>query len=140
MGWVYNSSDNYPTNENFIPLPEKDMAQPYPTSLWRIIGDKVYHLLYPSLPEKSMVSPYPNALWRIENNSYPFALVAPEPSLLGAFANATHLHKISIPKSVKKIGTNAFTNTQLSQVTIASDCEYYDTSFPTGCVITFYPD
>lgn len=57
---------------------------------------------------------------------------------VGAFANCTSLRRVSIPPTVKKIGDYAFYNTQISAVTIASDCEYADTSFPEGCVITYY--
>lgn len=57
---------------------------------------------------------------------------------LGAFCDARVLSKITIPRSVKKIGRFAFTNTQLTEVTIAEDCEYYDTSFPEGCIINRY--
>lgn len=62
-----------------------------------------------------------------------------ETDLLGTFANAKDLQGVSIPKSVKKIGRYSFANTQLKSVTIAKDCEYYDTSFPKGCKINFYP-
>ena len=62
----------------------------------------------------------------------------PELPILGAFCNARNLTKIEIPATVKKIGRYAFTNTQLNSVTIASDCTYYDTSFPVGCVINTY--
>lgn len=62
----------------------------------------------------------------------------PDIPVLGAFCNARNLTKIEIPATVKKIGRYAFTNTLLSEVTIASDCDYYDTSFPAGCVVRFY--
>ena len=57
---------------------------------------------------------------------------------VGAFANATNLTYVRIPPTVKKIGRYSFRNTKLTSVTIASDCEYYDTSFPDGCQIKFY--
>lgn len=59
---------------------------------------------------------------------------------LGAFCNDSSLSIISIPRSVKKIGRFAFRNTSLTSVMIAQDCDYYDTSFPAGCVVNFYPD
>lgn len=59
----------------------------------------------------------------------------PEVPILGAFCNAYGLGKVFIPTSVKKIGPYAFRNTQLTSVTIASDCTYYPTSFPDGCII-----
>lgn len=56
----------------------------------------------------------------------------------GAFYNATSLSQITIPKSVKYIGTYAFQGTNLTSVTIANDCTYSATSFPSGCTIKFY--
>lgn len=57
---------------------------------------------------------------------------------LGAFAGSGSLVRVTIPPTVKKIGRYAFRNTQLQKVKIASDCTYYDTSFPRGCVIEHY--
>ena len=57
---------------------------------------------------------------------------------LGAFCNARMLAMVTIPESVKYIGRFAFRNTQLQSVKIASDCVYFDTSFPDGCVIETY--
>ncbi len=81
--------------------------------------------------------------WKIDskrNDGLPFPTLSPEPLALGAFANAVNLVEVSIPRSVKKIGRESFRNTQLTSVTIASDCTYYPTSFPQGCTVNFYPD
>jgi hypothetical protein len=56
----------------------------------------------------------------------------------GAFYNTTNLIEVRIPETVKSIGRFAFANTKLKKVKIASDCEYYDTSFPRDCEIEFY--
>lgn len=56
----------------------------------------------------------------------------------GAFANSINLKKIVIPQSVKFIGENAFRNTALSSVKIASDCVYSQESFPENCKVEFY--
>ncbi len=56
----------------------------------------------------------------------------------GAFYNATNLIEVQIPETVKSIGRFAFANTNLNKVKIASDCVYYDTSFPRDCEIEFY--
>lgn len=90
----------------------------------------------PLLPQ--MEQPYPYALWRIEEE-LTNKLMPPKVDV-GAFANATQLRKVSIPKSVKKIGRYAFRHTKLTSVTIARDCEYYPTSFPDNCTVKFYPD
>lgn len=57
---------------------------------------------------------------------------------IGAFVNCEDLVTVTIPPDVKYIDYYSFWNTGLSSVTIASDCVYYDTSFPTGCIINFY--
>ena len=94
----------------------------------------------PSIPY-ALDAPYPDICWYLNNtgndiinNNYR------ECEALGAFANATQLKRVEIPRSVKSIGAEAFRNTLLTSVTIASDCTYSSTSFPEGCVINFYPD
>lgn len=57
---------------------------------------------------------------------------------VGAFVNCTLLTSVVIPPSVKYIDYYSFWNTGLTEVTIASDCVYYPTSFPSGCTINFY--
>lgn len=58
----------------------------------------------------------------------------------GAFKNCINLQSIDIPRSVKHLGRYTFSNTSLKEVTISRDCEYYPTTFPTGCVINFYDE
>ncbi len=112
MSW-YMGADGYPTNDQF-----------------------------PELPTVAMAKPYPKALFRTDlqtNNGYPFHELLPEVPLLGAFANANNLSLVRIPNTVKSIGENSFTFTKLTSVQIASDCEYYDTSFPEGCIVKRTP-
>lgn len=106
---------------------------------WYIDGSG--ELTNDKLPNSSspMTLPYPYSVWRETDNEVSNELM-PEVCGVGAFANATQLRKISIPRSVKKIGEYAFRNTQLSSVVISQDCEYYPTSFPDNCIIYFYPD
>lgn len=83
--------------------------------------------------------PYPDFIMRCYpelNDGYPCIKRKEEPS--GAFMNARNLEYAYIPRSCKKIGEWAFTNTKLRRVKIADDCEYYPTSFPPGCEIEFY--
>lgn len=61
-------------------------------------------------------------------------------TFFGAFSNVSTLIKAKIPRSVKYIADYAFWNTSLIGVRIASDCQYFEHSFPTDCVIEFYPD
>ena len=113
MSWIMDEN-SYPTNTDFVDMPSAAMATPYPHALWRIsVG---------------------------VNDGLPYNGLLAEVPYFGAFANATDLTVVRIPPSVKKIGRESFRGTQLRSVTIASDCEYYDTSFPTGCEINFYPD
>lgn len=113
MAWII-GEDGFPTNTDFIAVPEKAMQRPFPDALWRIDSGV--------------------------NEETPYNKIMPERVELGAFANAIQLKNVVIPKSCKRIGHEAFRNTQLTSVTIARDCVYYDTSFPDGCVINFYPD
>lgn len=86
-----------------------------------------------------MIEPYPSQYWRLVDNKLSTDLTI-DGGYIGAFANCINLMNVSVPPTVKKIGKYAFYNTQLTSVTIASDCVYYDTSFPDGCVVNFYPD
>ena len=107
---------------------------------WEVGDDGLpYNELSANPISNVMESPYPQGLWRIESGEITTGLL-PQADELGAFANAVNLTQVSIPRSCKKIGRYAFANTQLTSVTIASDCDYYDTSFPAGCVVNFYPD
>lgn len=109
------------------------------TPTWYI--DESGELTNDKLPNSSspMTLPYPYSVWRETDNEVSNELI-PDVRGVGAFANATQLRKISIPRSVKKIGEYAFRNTQLSSVVISQDCEYYPTSFPDNCTVRFYPE
>lgn len=56
----------------------------------------------------------------------------------GAFRGCSNLRTVTIPRSVKYIDYYAFWGTGLTEVTIAQDCVYQSSSFPTGCVINRY--
>lgn len=78
----------------------------------------------PDIPQRPFVNDSPNKMWKIQsgrNNGMPITGLMPDRPLLGAFANATQLSQVSIPKSVKRIGEESFRNTQLTSVTIARD-------------------
>ena len=93
------------------------------------------------IPENAFTKPFPSSLWRIDqnvNDGLPYHEILESVYDLGAFANAVNLRKVSIPKTVKKIGRYSFKNTKLKSVKIAKDCIYYPTSFPENCKIEFY--
>ena len=49
-----------------------------------------------------------------------------------------NLTSVKIPESVKYIDYLSFYDTGLTEVTIANDCVYQDSSFPAGCTINYY--
>lgn len=117
-----------------IAFPELLEFNDAPNSLWRIKDNLPYKTVFPDLLK---INDAPNCIWRV-GNDIPYKVMFPELSEMGAFCHATNLKKVKIPRSVKKIGRFAFTYTQIKEVTISSDCEYYDTSFPKDCEIKFY--
>lgn len=134
--------DGIPTNDRFIESVDKAITQPYPEGMWRIRSDKLFpwNNLFLDEVDKAIAEPYPKGVWRVTDTGILTQELLTEKIDFGAFANAHNLRQVSIPKSCKKIGRYAFRNTQLSSVTIARDCVYYNTSFPEGCVVNFYPD
>lgn len=143
--WVLNLAENPPDIYNST-LPRtlhNAMEQPYPNIFWYVnqVGNDVTHSGETEPHSPCFTNPYPYVFWYINQARNDVTHSGElECQILGAFANATQLQRISIPKSVKYIGTEAFRNTQLTSVTIASDCTYFPTSFPDGCVVNFYPD
>lgn len=106
---------------------------------WVIQNNALTNTDFISLPSTPFVGDSPYTMWRVVDGELTTPLMI-EREALGAFANATSLERVSIPKTVKYIGAEAFRNTLLTSVTIASDCTYFPTSFPDGCVVNFYPD
>ena len=98
-------------------------------------------LTHSSLPEPitSVISePYPPFWWYVSNGRFTHTGL-PSPQGTGAFYGCSELEKVYIPESVKSIGEFAFAGTALTCVTIASDCIYSTSSFPSGCTVNFYP-
>ena len=95
------------------------------------------------LKGSQMIQPYPDSWWRKEagyNDGYPFNRLMPDiPRTAGAFEDAA-LERVRIPNSTKTIGELAFSGTALRHVRIAADATYSETSFPSGCIVTRYPD
>lgn len=87
------------------------------------------------MPQAEIVS---DCVWKVNGNTLRTGIL-PDDMQAGAFANANHLKKVTIPESVEYIGEFAFRNTLLSDVKISMDCVYFPTSFPDGCDVNFYP-
>lgn len=104
---------------------------------WYIADGEITNEYFIDMPTRAMAEPYPRALWRITDDYLLNDLLIPN-SYLGAFAHATDLQSISIPKSCKYLGNESFIESGLTSVTIASDCEYSTNTFPPQCTINFY--
>lgn len=102
---------------------------------WEITNGQITNGNFIPMPE--LYDTQPDVLWRIEDNNL-FNKLAPQTTNFGAFAHATRLQGISIPKSCKYLGEESFTESGLTSVTIASDCEYSTNTFPPQCVVNFY--
>lgn len=57
-----------------------------------------------------------------------------------SFKATSSLANVTIPKTIKNIGAEAFAGTRLTAVTIAKDCKYVKSAFPSGCTINYYDD
>mgnify|MGYP004677839461 CR=1 FL=1 len=57
-----------------------------------------------------------------------------------SFKSTSSLTNVTIPKTIKNIGAEAFAVTQLTAVSIAQDCKYVKSAFPSGCTINYYDD
>lgn len=88
--------------------------------------------LSPELMEK--VTIHTDELWKFTNDGIkPFGYAD---DYVGAFTNCSTLNTITIPNTVTSLGKYAFNSSTLSQVTLPTNCTYYDTTFPKGCIIT----
>lgn len=126
----------YITTTGYSPAPDMSNVK----FIWSIISG-----VYESLPyiTASGVASVPDMtdvkfIWaQTRNNNFDLLYIEYMENI-GAFTNCTDLTSVTIPASVKYIDYYSFWNTGLTSVTIASDCKYYPTSFPSGCTINFY--
>lgn len=80
--------------------------------------------------------PYPSFLWIMGddiNHGYPNICDMPNKTM-GSFNN-TGIEDVEIGRNVSKIGEYAFEKTELTEVRVPQNCEYYSTSFPKDCNI-----
>lgn len=122
--------DNELTNTGFNNIPEL-FETSAPDALWTVENEVLTQPFKVQVPELFETSA-PAAMWRVEGNEG-LTIGTPYPPELGAFCHASRLKKAIIPSSCKKIGRYAFRYTQLRNVNLAADCEYWSTSFPPGC-------
>ena len=144
--WQLSSSSTLYT----IMLPEEvtgDVLEPpYPASLWYLDENNLIQnaMLNKYNAPTNWSMPYPISLWWYDNTTVDYnrlrELIVPEEPIIGAYSQCPNLVSVQIPRSVKKIGRYSFADTSLTQVTIARDCTYFSTSFPSGCQINFYDD
>lgn len=82
MAWIM-GEDGFPTNTDFIAVPEKAMQRPFPDALWRIDADV--------------------------NDGFPYNKLIPgmlpEPPS-GAFMDAHGLEQVYIPTTCRRIGSS----------------------------------
>ena len=104
---------------------------------WYIESGRLTHSDLPEPIADVMTEPFPPGWWYMGSGSLTHTAL-PTGLKTGAFCGCTDLRQVNIPESVKSIGEFAFAGTALRSVRIASDCTYYPTSFPEGCVITHY--
>ena len=123
-----------------LPFPSEHlMTNPYPPFWWYIDNNRLTTSILPSPINYYMNIPYPPFWWYVDNNKLKSGIL-PSVAKMGAFYNCINLQTATISKNVKYIGDFAFNDTELTEVTIASDCTYKDTSFPDDCTINTYPD
>lgn len=137
MAW-YMGTDGYPTNSYLQDVSQPPITKPVPNSMWSCEdGNYPKNGFLQPIVGNSVNKPYPNAMWGIKEDYPACGFHNPIP-MLGAFGHSTSLKSIKIPKTVKSIGPNTFTYSNIQNVTISEDCVYEDTTFPPGCTIKFY--
>jgi hypothetical protein len=136
----YPSFDNLPSVED-IPF----QVAPYPRMIPQLVSDK--NTGYPSFSGllsieniPTQVAPFPKMITTAGDINYDQGyptLRRDEPNF-GAFSNIPTLEKITIPQTVKYIADYVFYNTALLEVKIARDCVFFEHTFPSDCVISYY--
>jgi hypothetical protein len=130
---LFSIDNSYPYYEGLKLI--KVFEEPKPMGIFQIDGG--YPFLEGHKLIKILEKPYPLGVPIIEKGKYP-RYDDLNQIQMGAFCYATNLKEAIIPESVKYIGEFAFRHTQLKEVTIASDCKFYSTSFPDDCRVKFY--
>ena len=127
------------TLENMPELLTQVGTAPYPPWWWVITDGEYDNSIAGQVSRQIGTAPYPPWWWYKTDNDEYFSGFMIEFKHYGAL-NYTPVETATIPKSLKNIDAFTFENTQITEVTIASDCTYTNTSFPEGIQINTYPD
>ena len=140
--WYVNQTEDDVNHLGELDYHSPCFEPPYPSVFWNVnqTEDDVNHLGELDYHSPCLTQPYPRIFWFtnymeddvIHNAEHDY-------ERMGACYRCTNLTNMTIPKSVKNIGPNMATNSQLTSVTIASDCDYSSSSFPVNCTVNFYP-
>ena len=131
MSWIIQGNQRVNTEDTFD-MPQSEVVS---ECVWKVNGNTLRTGILPDdMSQAKMTSP---CSWKINENTLRTGIL-PDDMLVGAFANANHLKKVTIPESVSYIGNSAFKNTALSSVKISADCTYGSESFPENCNVEFY--
>ena len=131
MSWIIQGNQLVNT-ENTFDMPQSEVVS---ECVWKVNGNTLRTGILPDdMSQAKMTSP---CSWKVNGNTLRTGIL-PDDMLVGAFANANHLKKVTIPESVSYIGNSAFKNTSLSSVKISADCTYGSESFPENCNVESY--
>lgn len=154
MSW-YLDTDNRLNHADLATEGNAGFVSPYPYTFWNYISDTDKTLTlnresatppfiimrYAIVDEEAnrndnqmLTYPYPASFWYLDSNNKLNLALLPDAIERGAFYKST-ISEVVIPSSVKSIGAYSFSETNLTEVTLADDCTYYSTSFPPGCVV-----
>lgn len=138
--WYVSTNPNDVRRLNTLEVHYPCFEEPFPLPLWFVTTDPDdVRNATTREPHFCFDHPFPYILWFVpesEDDVTHDAFFTCEG--IGAFRDCANLSYIYIPPTVKEIGSEAFELTRLSEVTIASDCDYKDDSFPPNCAIYTY--
>lgn len=137
---IWYLEDNELAHDDLATAMDYEFINPLPSIWWSVEDNTLTTaILSAHITHDYIIYPFPFDTWYVNEENMLTHTGLPEIPKTGAFMNCLSLSVVSIPESVKYIGPYAFANTVITNVKIASDCVYSTTSFPSGCIINFYP-